>query len=242
MNLGPDFAVSDDLRDIVEAPLESTHPTNSNVVLGCATFVLVLDGGVLAKYVAISDSIDLVARVTVLVFVFVEPEGKGALRILLLHPLSCKRNTEKRSQKATDMVGRVVAVDMTHEGWPCQLLKDSFTPLDDGILDSMLLQNPKDILGDFVGDVRGGGTRRNANPYDDRTKSPLFFLSRWSMGEESSRVNGRPVDVSGLDVVTDLGTHGIPDVVEWSVVNSTKRLDRNVSESASGFGEGRRKV
>jgi len=50
---------------------------NWNVVLGCAAFVLVLDGGVLAKDVATADSVNLVAGVAVIVFVFVEPECLG---------------------------------------------------------------------------------------------------------------------------------------------------------------------
>ena len=37
--------VTDGLRDLVEAPLESTHITNSNVVNGLAASMLVLDGG-----------------------------------------------------------------------------------------------------------------------------------------------------------------------------------------------------
>lgn len=40
--------ISNGLHDFVEAALESTHPTDSNVVLGCTAFVLILGGGVLA--------------------------------------------------------------------------------------------------------------------------------------------------------------------------------------------------
>ena len=63
--------VTDDLPDLVEALLESTHSANSNVVLGCAASVLVLDGGVLAKDMAIAGTVNIVAGVAILVFVFV---------------------------------------------------------------------------------------------------------------------------------------------------------------------------
>ena len=70
---------TNDLPDLVEAPLESTHSANPNVVFGCAASVLVLDSGILAKDVATADSVNLVAGFSVLAFVFVEPEGESAL-------------------------------------------------------------------------------------------------------------------------------------------------------------------
>ena len=80
----------DDLLDLVEALLESMHSTNSNVV-DCTTSVLILNGGVLTKDVAIADPINLVTRVIVFVFVFVKPEGESALSILhLKRPNSLK--------------------------------------------------------------------------------------------------------------------------------------------------------
>jgi hypothetical protein len=40
--------VTDVLLDIIEALLKLMHPADSNVVLGCTAFVLVVDSGVLA--------------------------------------------------------------------------------------------------------------------------------------------------------------------------------------------------
>ena len=62
--VGENAVVTDDLLDLVEAPLQLTYFTNSNVVLGCTTSLFVLDGGVLTKDVAIADSVNLVAWVT----------------------------------------------------------------------------------------------------------------------------------------------------------------------------------
>lgn len=47
-NVRENAVLSDGLHDFVEAALESTHPTDSNVVLRCTAFVLILGGGVLA--------------------------------------------------------------------------------------------------------------------------------------------------------------------------------------------------
>jgi len=235
--VGEKAVVTDDLPDLVEAPLESTHSANSNVILGCAASVLVLDGGVLAKDVAIADSVNLVAGVAILVFVFMEPEGESALGILPLHPFGRKGNAEKSSEEATDIVGGVVAVDMTHKGWTCQPLQDDLAPFHNSILDSILQQKRKDLLGDLVGGIGGGRTRNDTDPYDDGTETPLLLLSRRSMGEESGRVNGRPVNLPSLDQVTNLGTDSVPDTIERGVKNSTERLDRDMGVSADGLGE-----
>jgi hypothetical protein len=54
------------------------------VVLGCAASVLVANGGILAKDVAIADSVNVVTGVAILVSVVVESEGESALGILPL--------------------------------------------------------------------------------------------------------------------------------------------------------------
>lgn len=216
-----DAMVTDGLPDLVETTLESMHSTNLNVVLGCTNSVLILNSGVLAKDMAIADSINLVARVVVLVFVFMEPEGESALGILL-HPFGSKRNTKKSSEEATDIVGGIVAANMAHKGWTCQPLWDSLTPFHNSILDFILQKKPKDLLGDLVGSIGGGRTRNDTNPYDNRTKTPLLLLSQWSMGEKAGRVNRRPFNLPSLDQVTNLGTNSVPNTIEWGVKNSTE--------------------
>jgi len=110
------------LLELVKALPESTLSTNSNMLLGCAVAVLVLDIGVPAKDVAIADSINLITGVTILVFFFMELEGVSTLDIVLLHLFSRKGNAEKRSEEAADIVSVIVSADMTHKGWTCQPL------------------------------------------------------------------------------------------------------------------------
>ena len=59
------------------------------------------------------------------------------------------------------------------------------------------------------------------------------------MGEEAGGVDGRPVDLSSLDQVTNLGTDSVPDTIERGVEDSAERLDGDVGVSADGLGEGR---
>lgn len=236
--IGKNVVATGDLPDFVEAPLESTYSANSNVVLGCVISVLVLNGGVLAKDVAIADSINLVTVVAVLFFVFVEPEGESALGIILLHLFARKGNAEKSSEEATDIVGGVGAVYMAHKGWTCQPLHDSLTPFHNNILDSILPEKGKDLLGSLVGGFGGSRIRDDTNPYDDGTETPLLPLSQWFVGEEAGRVDGRPLDLPSLDQVTNLGTDSIPDTIERGAKDSTERLDRDMSEPADWLGEG----
>ena len=213
----------DGLPDLVETPLESTLSANSNVVLGCAVSVLVLDGGVLAKDVAIADSVNLVAGVAVLVFVLVEPEGERALGILLLHPFGRKGNSEKSGEEATDVAGSIVAVGMAHKGPTRQPLGDGLAPFHSSILDPILQEKRKDLLGDLVGGIGGGRTRNDTDPYDDGTETPLLLLSYRSVGEEAGRVDGGPVSLPSLDQVTNLGIDSVPDAIER--VSKTPRGD-----------------
>lgn len=108
--------IGNGLRDLVDAALESTHPTNSNVVLGCAASVLVIDGGVLAQDMTIGDPVDLVAGPAVLVFVFMKPESETALGILLLHFFGRKGNAEKSGEEPTDVMSGVGATDVAQKG------------------------------------------------------------------------------------------------------------------------------
>jgi hypothetical protein len=80
-------------------------------------------------------------------------------------------------------------------------------------IDSILHQERKDVLGDIVGSIGGGRTGKNADPNDDRAETPLLLLSWRSVSEEASRVDGRPVDLAGLDQVTNLGTDSAPDTI-----------------------------
>ena len=231
--------ISNSLCNVVEAALESTNSANANVFHGCAASVLIIDVGVLAQDVTVADAINLVAGVAVLVFVFVEPEGKSALGILLLHFFGRKGNAEKSSEEVTDMMSGVAAADMAHKGGTCQPLRDRLAPFHNSILDSVLQQELEDLLGDIVGGIGGGRTGNDADPDDDGTETPLRLLSRRPLSEEAGRVDGRPVDLVCLDQVTNLGTDSVPDIIERGVEDSAERLDGDVGVSANGLGKGR---
>ena len=214
--------VTNSLLDLVKAPLESTHSTNSNLVIGCTASLLILNGGILTEDMTTADSVNLVTRAAILVFVFVEPEGESALDTLLLHPFGRKGNTKKRGEEAEDIVGGIVAADMAHKGLTCQPLQEGLAPLYNSILGSILQQKCKDLLGDLVGSIEGGRTRNDTDTYDDWAETPLILLSRWSMGEEAGRVDGRPVNLPSLDQVTNLGTDSVPDTVKRGVKDSAE--------------------
>jgi len=146
-----------------------------------------------------------------------------------------RRIHESRPESWTS--GWIVAADMAHKGWTCQSLQDGLAPFHNSILDSILQEERKDLLGDLVGGIGGGRTRNDTDPYDDGTETPLLLLPRWSVGEEAGRVDGRPVDLPSLDQVTNLGTDSVPDTIERGVKDSTERLDRDMSMSADGLGE-----
>ena len=239
---GENAVISNGLCDLVDAALESTHPANSNVVLGCAASVFVIDRGVLAQDVAITDPVNLSTGVAVLVFVLVEPERKTALGILLLHFFGRKGNAEKSSEEVTDMMSGIAGTDVAHKGGACQLLRDRLAPFHNSTLNSVLQQERKDLLGDIVGSIGGGRTGKDADPDNDRTETPLCLLSWRSVSEEAGRVDGRIVDLVGLDQVTDLGTDSVPDTIQQGVEDSAERLDGEMGVSADGPGEGRSEV
>ena len=134
--------------------------------------MLVLDGGVIAKDVAIADSVDFIAGIAVLVFVLVELEGESALVILFLRRCGREGNAYMRSKKATNVVGGIDAAGMAHQGRTCQPLANGLAPFHDNALNSILRQESKDVLGYPMRDVCRGRSRNDTDPYDDGTETP----------------------------------------------------------------------
>ncbi len=120
----------------------------------------------------------------------------------------------KRSEKATDVVGRIEVVDMAHQRWTCEPLQNGLAPFYDNVLDSMILEKLENLLGDVVCGIGGGRIGSDANPDHDGTESPLLLLSCGSVGEEAGRVDGRPVNSPSLHQLTDLGTDNAPGSIE----------------------------
>jgi hypothetical protein len=91
-------------------------------------------------------------------------------------------------------------------------------------------------LGDIVCGVGEGGTGMNTGPDSYGTKVFLLFLSRRSVGEEARGVDGRLPGFPSFDQIENLGIDSVPDIIEWGVKYSTKRLDRGIEVSAGGLG------
>ena len=134
----------------------------------------------------------------------------------------------------TDMDGGVVVADNAQKGWTCRLPRDRLVPLYFNVLDSILLEKFKDVLGYFVGDVGGGRAGIDPNPNHDGTES---LLPVPSMGDEASGING-VANLPNFHQFANLGTDSAPDVVERGAVDSTKRLGRLIGMSATGLDPG----
>jgi len=111
-------------------------------------------------------------------------------------------------------------------------------PLHNGVFDSMFQEKVKDVLGDLVGGIRGGRFRNDTNSYDNRTETPLLFLSRRCVSEEASWVDGRPLNLPSRDQLNNIGTDSFPDIIERSVIDSIERLDRDMAVSTTRLREG----
>lgn len=77
-------------------------------------------------------------------------------------------------------------------------------------------------MGDLVGGIGGCRTRNDADPYDNRTETRLRVLSQRCVGEEASKVDGRPNNLPSLDQVANLGT---VSQTSLSGVSKTPRSD-----------------
>ena len=77
-------AISDFVSSLVEATIESTTSANSDIAHRCVAFVLVVDGRVPTKNVAVRDAKDLGAGVAGFVAILVEPQRKRAFGVLPL--------------------------------------------------------------------------------------------------------------------------------------------------------------
>ena len=86
-----------------------------------------------------------------------------------------------------------------------------------------------------MGGVGGGRAGIDPNPNNEGTESVLPVLS---VGDEASGINGRIENVPIFHKLTNLGTDSAPDAVEGGTVDPTKRLGRQIGESALGPGPG----
>jgi hypothetical protein len=83
-------AISGFVSSLVEAAIKSTTSANSDIAHRCAASVLVVDGRVPTKNVAVRDAKDLGAGVAGFVAILVEPQCKRALGVHPLHVFGSK--------------------------------------------------------------------------------------------------------------------------------------------------------
>jgi len=112
---------------------------------------------------------NLVAGVAILVYFFMEPEHKNALRILL-HLVT--RGTQKE-WGSDGYNGCITAVDIAHKGGDLQTLQDCLTPFYNSTINSILPQKGKDLLGDLMDGIGGGWTQINTDLYNNGTELPF---------------------------------------------------------------------
>ena len=151
--VGEHPVVTNQSLDVVETLLEATPSVNSNVLLSSARrgpLELVVDVDGLSENVAAGDTQNLIASVAALVFTFMEVKSEAALSVFGLPLLSSEGNVESRSENAADMGGRMEAAHNMHKGWTRQLRRNGLAPFYRGILDSVLDEKCKDMLGYLV--------------------------------------------------------------------------------------------
>lgn len=115
MKVSENKVISSGLGNLVETMLELAHTTHMNVILGCSALELIFDLGVLVEDMTVADPKYVVTGFTAVILVFVHPQGKSALGVILLHLLGVKGNSEQSSEEPANIVGGFSAVDMLHE-------------------------------------------------------------------------------------------------------------------------------
>lgn len=110
----------------------------------------------------------------------------------------------------------------SYDSLKCRHPRDCLVPLYLDVLDSILLEKFKDVLGYFVGGVGGGRARVDPNPDHNGTGSPPPILFVSDEASETNRDRKLPI----FHQLTNLGTDSAPDVVERGAKDSTNGLGR----------------
>ena len=147
--------ISDFISSLVEAAIESTISADSDMTYSCAASMLVVDGGVLSRNVAVCDAKDLVAGFAVLAEILMEPKSESALVVSFVQVLGGEWNTMKRDEEAANILSSIRAVNSGQEGGgtrgvTCRPLEKRLFPLHHDTLDSFALQEDKNLLGGIV--------------------------------------------------------------------------------------------
>ena len=110
MDMSKKDVISNGLCDFVEAVLIPVHTTDMHMFLGCVAPVQVINSCVLVQGMEVTEPVDFVTSIALVIFVLQEPQGKCALGILLLHSFGSKGNGEESSEEPACVVGGISAV------------------------------------------------------------------------------------------------------------------------------------
>ena len=223
-NLSISSVATDAGLDLVESVLESMESGKSNMLGRCARALeFVIDGGILAENMAVANTKDLGAGGAALVLVLMEEQRNATLSISGLHLCGSDGHSERSSEEAVDIVGRVGVVGDAQKVWTRQLLHGSLVPFDHRAPDSIGFEKSEDAKGSVVCILSGGGSGMCRNPNHDGTDSVLPVLA---MGDETSCLDGRVANLPSFQELADLGSDRVPDSVEWCVEDSIDGLGR----------------
>lgn len=134
-----------------------------------------------------------------------------------------------------NIVGHIIAADVTHEKWTCQLLWNSLLPFNNSIIDSILLEKLKNLLRNIMCGLEKDRARTNTDPDNSRIKILLLLLFRQSMDKEVCRIDSCLLDLPSFDQVMDFRTDSFLDTIQQNVINATKQLDRMMEVSIGGL-------
>ena len=104
-------------------------------------------------------------------------------------------------------------------------------PFDHRTVDSIGLEKSEDVRGSVVCILGGGGSGMSRNPNHDGTNSVLPVLA---VGDETSCLDGRVVNLPSFQELADLGSDSVPDSVERRVEDSIDGLGREMRVFALG--------
>ena len=129
-------------------------------------------------------------------------------------------HAERGSEQATNIVCGVGVVGDAQKVWTSEVLHDSLVPFDHRTLDS--IEKSKDVLGNIVCVLGGGGSGMSRNPSHDGTNS-VRVLPVLAVCDETSCIDGRVANLPIFQELTDLGSDSVPDSVERRVKDSNRR-------------------
>ena len=143
-------------------------------------------------------------------------------------------HAERSSEQATDIVCGVGVVGDAQKVWTSEVLHDSLVPFDHRTLDS--IEKSKDVLGNIVCVLGGGGSGMSRNPNHDGTNS-VRVLPILAVCDETSCIDGQVANPPIFQELRDLGSdRALSGVLNTPIGGLGRKMKMRVSESALGDG------